>query len=176
MADRILDSDNAVSEVAKENAKRLREEKVLGTTINKFGREVIVTRKKYAHMRKCGDLLVDLDGNQARFKKLTDKDMDGYKNGKIAQNKQIATSTPEDMRDIEGDSKATAKAKEDMEAKVKAVADKEAELEAKAKELEAKAKELEAKEKALAEKEAKEKSEAPKAPTTPTGNTAPTNK
>lgn len=53
MADKVLESKDAVSAVALDAKKRAKEEAVLGYTIGKFGRLVIVSRKKYAHMRRC---------------------------------------------------------------------------------------------------------------------------
>ena len=73
-ADPIISADGvkAVSAVALDAKKRAKEESILGRTVNKFGRIVLISRKKYSHMRKCWDLLLDVDGNQTRFTKLSE--------------------------------------------------------------------------------------------------------
>jgi len=180
-ADPILEADwvKAVSAVAQDARKRAKEEAILGRTVNKFGRVVIVNRKKYSHMRKCWDLLLDLDGNQTRFTKLTDDQIKAYKTGNMKQNQKSCEHTPEDITDFETDVKALLKKDHEESQKIRkefiqhqidvknkkdgnitVVTASDPEADSKKKALEEREKELEAREKEIADKEAKAKEDA----------------
>ena len=109
MSKNLLNSKDAVSAVSLEKQRIAKEEKILGRTINKFGRLVFVTRKKYGHMQKCGDLLADADGNKSRFVKLNDEEFKCLKAWTMRQNQVVCSETPEDMGELETDVKALLK-------------------------------------------------------------------
>jgi len=177
-ADPILEAEgvNAVSAVALEAKKRAKEEAIMGRTVNKFGRVVLVNRKKYSHMRKCWDLLLDSDGNQTRFTKLTEDQVKAYKTGNMRQNQVACSTTPEDITDFEVDVKSLLKkdhedsqktrkefiqhqidVKNKKDGNITVVTASDPEADSKKANLDAREKELEAKEKAIADKEAKAK-------------------
>lgn len=120
-ADPIISADGvkAVSAVALDARKRAKEEAILGRTVNKFGRVVLISRKKYSHMRKCWDLLLDQDGNQTRFTKLTEAQITAYKTGNMRQNQQACSQTPEDITDFEIDVKSLLKEDHEESQKVR---------------------------------------------------------
>lgn len=111
MADKIIWADNAISAIQQDSKTRAKEESILWYTIGKFGRVVIVSRKKYSHMRLSWDLLVDIDGNQSRFSKLNPGQIKAYQTGNMKQNQKVWEDwSPEDMSELEVEVKAILKA------------------------------------------------------------------
>ena len=130
-------------------------------------------------MRKCWDLLLDTDGNQTRFTKLTEAQITAYKTGNMKQNQQACSATPEDITDFEIGVKDLLKADHEESQKVRkdfikeqidlknkkdwnitVVTAKDPEADSKKAELDAREKEIANREKAVADAEAKAKADA----------------